>query len=465
MTKPVDPQSANRLERLLGGVALARLRQRLRRHFERGGAAEGVLQLGNLEPVERETLALLRGLPPRASRSARLDLGGLEQRIQAAGIALSLREALEALDGPIVDIAAQRAAMQAAWAAVLPQPCRDARLGSWLQGGSNLGLLKRLARQDVDVARALLARAETVLARLPAPGVPRAMLAAQVLGDAHALDNGRPVATLVLAALRHADATGDAPVNETDQAGQPFEMSAVEGADDALARGIENDAAPASFAAEERVRDVWARVGVLVNELARPVLVLNLPAPSGELSAPWLPGEPAYLSLRWLLREAPVWPVADLDLFVCENPNLLAIVADRLGPLCAPLVCTDGMPGAAQRILLDQLACAGAKLHCHADFDWAGLRIVNHLLRRTGARPWRMDAASYEDAARSAESGAVTEAPSVITTGATGSETRACWDEHLAPAMRRHGFIAEEALAESLIPDLVNPVGQAGIQR
>src|SRR5262249_46733539 len=59
----------------------------------------------------------------------------------------------------------------------------------------------------------------------------------------------------------------------------------------------------------ERTRDTWARAGVLVNELARPVLFLNLPTGAPE-NACWRRGEPAYLSLRALLRSPPSWDVA-----------------------------------------------------------------------------------------------------------------------------------------------------------
>jgi hypothetical protein len=48
--------------------------------------------------------------------------------------------------------------------------------------------------------------------------------------------------------------------------------------------------------------------------------------------------------------------------FVCENPNIAAIAADRLG-------------------------AAGARLLYHGDFDWAGLVIANFVMREFGAEP------------------------------------------------------------------------------
>src|SRR5690606_11042509 len=131
---------------------------------------------------------------------------------------------------------------------------------------------------------------------------------------------------------------------------------------------------------EERQRDVWARAGILVNELARPALLLNLPVTASH-PKPGYPGEPSYISLRQLLRASPAWSVADRTVHICENPTVLAIAADRLGVRCSPLVCTEGMPSAAQRILLDQLQAAGAKLLYHGDFDWPGIRIANFVIR------------------------------------------------------------------------------------
>jgi uncharacterized protein (TIGR02679 family) len=156
-------------------------------------------------------------------------------------------------------------------------------------------------------------------------------------------------------------------------------------------------------AGAERIRETWARAGVLVNELARPALFLNLPT-SGTESDRWPPGEPAYASLRSLLRAPPRWDAAGRNVYVCENPNLLAIAADRCGAGCAPLVCTDGMPAAAQRCLLSQLVQADARLRYHGDFDWPGLRIGNHVMREHGAEPWRFGAIDYLAAVRAAAS-------------------------------------------------------------
>ena len=64
---------------------------------------------------------------------------------------------------------------------------------NWKRGRERLndmGLLKRLAKQDPSAAIQLCRRAEAVLQRLPAKGITRSQLAADSLGDAHALDGG-----------------------------------------------------------------------------------------------------------------------------------------------------------------------------------------------------------------------------------------------------------------------------------
>jgi uncharacterized protein (TIGR02679 family) len=125
---------------------------------------------------------------------------------------------------------------------------------------------------------------------------------------------------------------------------------------------------------------------------------------------------------------------------------MVAIAADHWGSDCAPLVCTDGMPAAAQRCLLSQLAQARAQLCYHGDFDWPGVRIGNHVMREHGAQSWRFGAADYE---------AAVEQVSCLGQPLTGKAAHALWDERLMTAMQKHQVsIAEEAIAASLLEDL-----------
>lgn len=388
-----------RLERLLGGEALRALRMRLRRRYARSPRSE-VLTLARLLPHERRALEGLLGRRARDAGSFRVAIAELDDAVCRAALAPTFRAALELLEGPIDDLGALREAEERAWASVFAS-VRDVRLVAYLQGAAARGLVRRLSEAQPRAAAALLTAADQVLSSLPAQGIPRSQLAATVLGDAHALDRGQPVATLVLAALR------------TD--------------------------------GEARARDVWARVGVLVNELAAPALVLNLPAYEDTFAGRLCQiarerGEPLQLSLRALLREPPRFQLQGRVVFVCENSNVVSRVADRLGAACAPLVCTDGMPSASQRVLLQQLASQGAKLLYHGDFDWPGLSIANFVLRSHGAQPWRMAASDYR-----AQHGK----------RLSDAHVTASWDPELSQRMAAAGFVLEEeAVVDELLEDL-----------
>ena len=412
----------DRVQRLLGGDHLAALRRRLRRRFERGEVA-GTFRVGGLTTDEHTALALLSGGRARFSGSLRIDLAGVDAALRDAGIATSLRSALEQLDGPIVQPAAAREKAQRAWSGVAAG-CEDPGLYRLLQAPMGMGLLKRLSGGDPFVAGDLCDHAEAVLRRLPAGGLPRAQLAADVLGDPHALDGGRPVAALVLAVRRRI----------------------VEPATGTSADTIEADARG------EKARAVWAKAGILVNELARPVLFLNLPV-NGAGRHEQMPGEPAYASLRRLIRSPPSWNVAGRTIYVCENPNVVAIAADRFGPRCPPMVCTDGMPAAAQDKLLSQLAREGAMLRYHGDFDWAGLQIGNVVLREYSAQPWCFGTVDYLAAVESAPR---------VGHRLQGVEVVASWDQDLRQAMTAHQLaIAEEGMVAVLLEDLERSGGAA----
>ncbi len=396
-----DEEGLERLRRLLGGSDLAQLRRRLRSRYERG-TPDGEFTLGRLNVAERRALEGLTGRPVRSAGSMRLRMAELDGALARAGLAPSLRHALEILDGPVQDLKARQQARERAWGRALEQAL-EPRLNALVGEPGGAALLKRLAAGDPGRAQSLLAQAHLVLERLPAQGTPLAQLAAQVLGDSHALDVGSALATLVLRACAAA-----AP--QAQRLGRP--------------------------------REQWARLGITVNELSAPALCLNLPVRQSAvvLSA----GEPIHLSLRKLLRDPPAWAVAARDVFVCENPSIVAIAADRLGGACAPLVCTDGMPSAAQRTLLGQLAAAGGRLRYHGDFDWPGLVIGNFVMRALGARAWRFGADDYLSACAAGG-----------TRLAAGGRVEAVWDARLAAAMAgRAVAVHEEAVADMLMADL-----------
>jgi hypothetical protein len=120
----------DRLARLLGGAALAPLRARLRSRYQRGRTG-GIVTLGKLNEAERDALAGLLGRRPSDACSLRFDIAELDARLQDAGLASSLRHALELLDGPVVALAAARAETVRAWNAVRAL-ATDVRLGAFL---------------------------------------------------------------------------------------------------------------------------------------------------------------------------------------------------------------------------------------------------------------------------------------------------------------------------------------------
>jgi uncharacterized protein (TIGR02679 family) len=416
----MNASADSRLKRLLGGDDLAKLRDRLRRHYERQPLQEGrdIVRLTALARHEHVALSSLIGRPQRYAKSMQVDIRAIDIGLQRAAIAPSLRHALEQLDGPIEHKTAIRRQREIFWAGIAAD-FEQPRLFRFLEVPAGLGLLKRLSRQRPDVAMLLCRQTEAILRRLPGQGIARSQLAADILGDAHGLDNGRPVATLVLAAWR--------------QSHQPDSSSSVTISDDS--ENTDRDS-------PERIRDIWATAGVLVNELARPALFLNLPLQNISQSR----GEPCYVSLRSLLRSPPAWDVSDRTVYICENPNLVAIAADHCGMHSAPLVCVEGMPGAAQRCLLTQLRQAGARLLYHGDFDWPGLRIGNYVIRDHGAIPWHFGADDYVAAIGKASNDRH---------ALDGRPVEAFWDDALAATMSRHGVaIAEESVAELLLLDL-----------
>nr|WP_274622555.1 TIGR02679 family protein [Myxococcus fulvus] len=365
--------------------------------------------------VERESLERLMGRGMRGEGiSVRLE--ELEALLREAGLAEDLVEAIEALEGPVRALRLEREEVERAWVKLFHSASEGwrrhgARAAQWLEGLWQGGLLKRLAEGDAREAGRLLDLALAVADRLPARGVPLAELAAGTTGDSHALDAGRPLGTLC---TRFAAKLGGA-------------------------EGWES--------AEER-RDVWAGVGVLLDELSAPALVLNLRADTagvtGRLMATHAEtGEPQRLSIRQLLRAEPRFSRACTGdvVYVCENPSVVATAANVLGASARPMVCTEGQPKTAVRLLLGALVAVGVELRFHVDFDWAGVRIGNLLTRRHGAKPWRMGAEDY----RSARGGVSLGADSVL----------AEWEPVLTREMREVGLaVHEEQVMGALLADL-----------
>ncbi len=404
-----------RLRETLGGADLAWLVERARRRLAQGGGSRGSVTLRDPSPAQRAAVSRLLGRPTSRGAALSVDLADLDALLRHAEICNGLAEAVEALTGPLVDARAQRALVEETWTRLFADADREvgshAALRSWLAELRATGLLRRLCRQDPERARTVLQQAHGVARHLPAPGLPLAELAAAVTGDSHALDPGEPLGTI---AVRLAATLG----------------------------GVE------SWDGTEARRDAWAAVGVLCDELSAPVLTVNLRGDGESLTGRALrlhagAGEPYRLTTRQLLREPAVFDPAVVGrrVYVCENPTVVAAVANRLGRASAPLVCLEGQPKTAARLLLDQLAASGVRLAYHGDFDWAGIQIGNLIARRHGAVAWRFSTDDYRKAGGGLR--------------LHGTPISAAWDPGLEAAMIEVGLaVHEEQVLEDLLRDL-----------
>ncbi|MBI2710275.1 MAG: TIGR02679 family protein [Actinobacteria bacterium] len=445
--------------------ALAPLWTAARRRLERNGAslAGSPLLLRNLSPEEVDAITGLLGRPRTsgAGGSLRVGLDELDAVLRRSAAACSLVDVVESAGGGLRDRQAERARQQAArrapYEAVAGHAAFDRHpaLASWLAELRRSGALHRLsaregatdesgwgagsgrrgdARRAADAPTGLLRRALDVLAGLPSEGIGLAALAAGAAGDAHALDRGRPLATLVESAL---------PSVVTGPGGDGAAGGGAAG------DGREGDGREVGGGAVAWRRR-WAAVGVVCDDLSVSVLTLNLPAVGPDVVAHTLRdhaavGEPVRLTLRQIQREPLRFESASCAVFVCENPSVIAHAAAALGPASGAVVCTAGVANSAVLAVLDALADSGFRLRVHADFDRGGLRIAASLLDRPGAEPWRFGASDYRTAV----------AEGLARTPLAVGVPDAAWDPALAPAMREAGVaVFEEQLLARLLVDL-----------
>ena len=409
--QPSAPVDRERLARLLGGPDLAWLVDRVRRRMARDEPLTGPATLADPTPAQRAAAERLLGRAPGAGSSLSVRLDAVDAVLRRSGVSPGgLAAAVTALTGPVVRLADVREREERAWRdayAPLDELIRIHRpeLAYWAERLRGDGLLRRLARTP-QAAKSLLGETAEALRRLPAePAVSLPAFAAGTFGDAHALDDGTPLATLVLSGARSLTGFQD------------------------------------GSGAEWR-REAWACAGLLKDALSSTVLTFGL---RGTPALDWAAdaGEPVVLTLRQLSRTPP--RAAPGTAHVCENPAVLATAADTLGTACPPLICLQGQPSAAALTLLRHLHTHGTALLYHGDFDWGGLRIASALLRRVPWHPWRYTAADYRSA--------VAAAP--LASPLTGTPATAAWDPDLPAALTELGVrIEEETVLDDLLADL-----------
>jgi uncharacterized protein (TIGR02679 family) len=407
----VDPA---KVKRMLGSAELGWLVDRIRAKLERGERLDGTVTLVGATATQRKAVARLLGHNPGRGTSLSVSLPDVARELYRAAAAPSLRAAVEELGGPVRDLAAERAADLRRWGDTL-DTLRSSNLGGlswyreWMDAIRRDGTATKLLRQGhAD----LLGQAAAVLEHLPVDSEPPipvlSSLAAAVTGDERALTDGA-LAGLVLRAL-------------------------------AIREGVQ---APVG---REAVVALWSGAGMVADELASQVLVLNVRA-GGQPVGRWLTeaadeGQPFRLTLGQLIRY-PVLPF-DIDLYVCTSSAVLRAAADQLGPRSPALVCTEGEPSVACSRLLRAAVSSGSAVHWHADFSWTGLRSTGTAFRHFGARPWQMDSGDFQAALAAGGSEPL-----------KGRPEPSPWDPRLTEVMQRSGrLITEDRLVPALVADL-----------
>jgi uncharacterized protein (TIGR02679 family) len=353
--------------------------RRLRAPLERNAQTT---RLADLDRTTRHALAGVLGSPVTGDMT--LVLADLDSLLQdRAGI--SLVDVVEAATGPLRDRGAEREARLA------PIELLASVDAAWAERVRSSGMLTR-----VTDAVGLVQQAITVKEQLGTGTRLRTELAAAATGDAHALDDGKPLAALLLRAL-----VVDVP----------------------------------GSAAERRA--VWESVGVLADAVSTSVLTLGLrPLADGPreraLRAAADVGDPVPIT-PWLLHR--MNPAGGPEpVLVVENPSVLEAFATRHGGRF-PIVCTSGWPSG---VAVDLLSRLGAPLCYHGDFDWRGLEICSWLQRKVGVVPWRMTEQDY----RAAPGRGPLEGRSVATP----------WEPSLADALVERGMaVHEEQVIGSLL--------------
>ncbi len=415
----------------LGNPALAPLLDELVRRFSEGRDPSTIV-LPDLDDDGRRAVADLLGADRWPGTTPRIPVVRLLRALSLDNIA-DLRRAVERQRGPLVDRRAERVAASeeraALWewfreeavalplfgaepAGIVAPPLAAARTSGpdrWVVSVRAAGIIGGVAHHRQRLQSAL-----DVLRALPADGVPLPALAADVLGDPHALDRGRAVARLVLDAV--ADALSSPPAIDADAA-----------------------------------RQLWESVGVAPDPHSSTVMVLGLRPAAPHALGTWLHAcadalEPAVLTLAQLRR----WPVdplaAGTTAYVVENPSLLAFAASRswTGP---PLICSSGRPTVAVVTLLRQLRADGAEVRQHADFDGGGIGITSWLAAKVGTTPWRMDTTDYRQAIAALAGGLRIPLPARL--------PPAPWDPTLTDVMADAGVaVYEEELREQLLDEM-----------
>ena len=196
----------DRLRRLLGDPSLQWLLARVRRRIELGQPLLGTATRLGASAAERDAVERLFGRRPHSGHALSVSLADLDELLRRSGLhAEGLAAAVIALTGPVTARADVRAREDDAWSAAFAGVVRATagrpELARWLVRIRDIGLVTRLS-PDPGLAGELLDVLASVLDALPAAGESLSTFSARVVGRAHALDDGEPLATLALGGAR-----------------------------------------------------------------------------------------------------------------------------------------------------------------------------------------------------------------------------------------------------------------------
>lgn len=363
-----DPIVTQRIQQLLGSPELQPLVRSLDRRLGKQPDIEGSVTLSKVAPETIDTVCGLLGRPPSQGNRLTVRLSELNSVVHAA-TGVDLTKALTVLLGrpPRHPAHADRETRRR-WERARQNWIATAKDSSphvlqLLQEYPRTADLRRLSGDDQESALDMLDHLRRCLMRLPLdPPMPLPIFAAEMTGDAHGLDTGRPLQRWL---------------------GEAIERLFVEGQTDASAR------------------DNFGRVGIVRDELSSTVLVLNLRPMRGNLLADFLNesasmGEPTRLTFRQLRHHPLKFTDDHAVVSVCENPSIMAIAADSLADQCGPMICVEGFASHAAIMLIDQIAESNTVMRYHGDFDASGLQIAHQMIVGKKMKPWRMNASDYE---------------------------------------------------------------------
>lgn len=403
--QPPDP-TISELDR----PELARLWQATRNRLERNGLkiTTSPIQLHDLDDAEIAAICALLAERRPAGNAVRVSLARLDTILRSSPAGIGVVEVLEALEGPIDDrrarSSAKHSAEAATWdAAHAHRAALDPDVQAWLTSVKRRGRLTRLG--GVDPAGSLVTALNCVewlmTRRATTSQSPLAVVSAELLGDAHALDVATAVGTLVWDAV--------------------MTISTI-----------------------DKPRAAWKSFGVQLDDVSTSALAFMIPGEPGSLLGAASAGaEPIRVTHRMLDRGLGLAVRAGDIVSVCENPAIVMVAADRLGFACGPLICLEGQPSGATSRLLASVRQAGATLRVHTDFDLGGIAIASHIIQRFEASPWQMGRDDYLLAL---------EGPTTDLAQQIGGIS---WDPTLADAMNAHRrAVHEESLASTLLAEL-----------